>query len=381
MKRCHRIMAVGLMELVVHSPASASFNPEQLKAWLQAEVEAASRYPNLTGFEFRYIGETHYPALPGEIEAHWREVQGRPDHPKRLRLEQMERYAEEGPIRNSVIFWTRGPDQWRASGDQTGSAAKYNDFLLMPDRSWILTAEQLTLMDPRLAVPPERDISGLASTMEVQVGDFLHGSATYARPPGVVDHSTLVIQGARWKVTVRRFNAPYAEMEGVWDEGLSRGFANSGRLLSQPPNLLPVPQCAEKRYSDWSVNPVLKRWVAHRVEWFEHDGRLMSVKLFDDAELITDARWEEVTRTPDPGTPDAMRGALTYTSVWDYREGREVFTEFGPEGPVSTVMPPRADPAARASSQRRMQHIGWGSATFLILTLIAIRIWRSSVAR
>ena len=144
------------------------------------------------------------------------------------------------------------------------------------------------------------------------------------------------------------------------------------RELSSTPPDARVPTL-RLRFHDWIPEPALDgALVARRVERLDAEGRVVELLELTSVRPINNEEFERVTAIPAHDGEDPIRGASTYTSIFDYRPGAHTFTSISADGTTTTI------PLATArEGWPGMRALGWIVAAIMVACLLWVRIHRA----
>ena len=127
-------------------------------------------------------------------------------------------------------------------------------------------------------------------------------------------------------------------------------------------------------YGDQVPSGVSGMSVATRVEFLDSSGRPILRRTWLGARPMEDGEFARVTQLPSIDSVDATRGAVTFTSIMDYRAGTVAHADRS-TGEFTT----RPIPGVLGSSGSSgwLPIAGWTSAAALVASLVGVRLWRS----
>ena len=155
-----------------------------------------------------------------------------------------------------------------------------------------------------------------------------------------------------------------------------RPFGAGVMLPLQAPSRTGEPsRLITRAYVGWTIDPLLRTWVASRVERFNTNNRVTDATVWVGADRFTSEEFRPLTRMPSPAGTDPIRGSASFTTFWDFRHGAGTITQIadGNPGPV-TLIAPALLPDRASSSGRPML---WVAAGALVALLVMVRILTS----
>lgn len=350
-------LCIVICAAAIPPSGNGSSAPTDVETWYAAERAAARAYPDIGGYALTYRIEYHNqpPADPSRSDP--------PAEPE-----------EDEPSVARCTLWQDGPRQWRYNKSYRADGRdEYADIALNGDLSWALTPRQLTIVDQKAGAPPYRDFGSQEGSFRLDLSLMFHAGG-YLQS-GSVAPPEMTVSGTAWAVEATNVNGMTVLVSGRWDSEMSRGFTETARYTAFEAHPSQVGTAWD--FSDWAFDPVLRRWVARRVECYRPDGALDRVLLFDRAEPETPQRLRTLIDIPSVHGDDPARGPLTVTSIYDYRPGVLTATVQEREGVVTTHL---GSEESRRSA-RWMRYTGWVGAGALVTSLIAIRVLRGRTAQ
>lgn len=359
------------------SAGSKGVPASKVAAWLDAQIDEARDLPldNLRDVAFRFAYELHTLRSPAEIERLRTEIEGHPDHPMRRVVERYDRMLEEGPTVIEYAARVRSWDEWRLNQDQPpGDSLPWNDTVVTPTHAYQLNPSQIALIDPRVGYPPGRQINTLSHEFWNPVNFLLYGDLG-TRLAKEIARGEVRVDGDHWSCEVRKPGQGTRRYEGRWVSAWDRGVVERATVIANPD----APKYVGwfEVFSGWKMDPILGRPVAARFERHFPDGSIAYAYIFRGAEREDPAVFNRVTAVPDVAGADPLRGPITATSMWDFRQGtrRYVSDLQGARNVVDEGPLPGANPTQSRSALRQG---GWALLGAIVLGLVAIWMWRHS---
>jgi len=341
-------------------------SPAAVTGWIDQQASSGADYGE-SRFEIVYQRRLYPATSAAQVAALEREVAGKPDHPLHGQLETAKRRLEKPDEIVVHVHW-ESPVSWRLSTTYKyeDKELPYADFAVTADGAWALTAQQLTIVDPK-SFPPNQDYLSLVTEFETVAQDILFGGLSLPKRLGLT-RGPVVMNGDKWECTFSNPDRTYT-FRGTWDETAARGFVTSYRLVRGPD---PAFVGTERVMSGWARHGDL--WIAADAIEHRPDGRPTASTKFVSIRPLTKSDFQTATATPKVDGADVLRGPVTVARVYDLRPGRmEASFPTDPErAPVSLEEP------GETTSLRRA---GWVTAGVLVLVfagLIGRRLRRSS---
>jgi hypothetical protein len=276
----------------------------------------------------RWMGEDHPFPIPDGSRVVLEIFQGKEPVPQE-EIERLERLApldrnyehelqlalsvnEHGGERWRVGFYFGNERLWRINTDYlTYSSIEYDDIARGVDRAWLLTPGQVQLGSASrgLQAADQRFVvtSTLAAYLTVWQTMILSKKA---------EISDVKVDDPQASFVVARDDRVF-RVTGRFGPGTAGSFDDfriEAIQINDPSGAL----IGSTAMSDWRFNPHLGRIIPHLYESFNADRSLVrSIRLVELAPLMMDIH--AITATPEsPEGEDALRGAFTFTSIYDY---------------------------------------------------------------
>ncbi|HLO39833.1 MAG TPA: hypothetical protein VK176_02330 [Phycisphaerales bacterium] len=349
-------------------PSSAS--QDALAAWLRDVGERGPHRPADLVYEIRI--EEPAQRTPQDVRALAAAVKDKPDHPLRDEVRAEERRLAEGPdITDVVIFWNQ-EGSWRYNitlGPWADAAIRFIDTCVRPDSAWRLTPEQLAIVDPPSGYPPGRDYAANQGTFLNYVDAMLDGSLS-RRVSGMKLEEASVINGA-WTARFSR-DGRVIEYSGMIVQDPRAGGIfepHSWKVVSHPEREFVGEM---EHYERWAFDEAIGQRVAHTVRFVRSDGAPSRTVTLAGARRLGRDEFHRISRIPEPGEKDPIRGDVRITRVFDVRPGA-MEVRF-PQDDVRPSMP--LSPAATGS--RSSQVAGAIAACAIVAALVWLRLRRAS---
>ncbi|MCW5757777.1 MAG: hypothetical protein KIT54_11125 [Phycisphaeraceae bacterium] len=336
---------------------------EKLLAWFEAERAKAIDPPPLGNVRLDYEVREHAYATPALLAQWKREVEGRPEHPKRQLIPVVERRLRDGPDVAIGSIWRPGADAWRQNLEPsrpTPGVVAFGDIGQRGDQHWRLFEDTVVLEKPG-SPSVIGEIAGLKNVMAL----FLHGGLHRGRSGKI---NSLEITGTSWTIEAANDNGWSWTYEGWWDSELERGFVR--RVEERP-----AARDSSARVWDfgpYEVDPVLSRWVATRVDYRTGEGPEQSrmEHVLVGVHEVDKSHMAALLRVPAVGKNDAIRGVIA--SGFEQDVGQGVVRRIDEAGRVAETNriapPPPSSPVLRI--------VGIVAAVAIVVVLIWMRVRR-----
>lgn len=321
-------MHVGVGAILVACisvPAVCWSQTEAFEQWWNEQAAFAQR-DALRGRMVKWTVE--YPApTTAQIAAMRQQVVGKPDHPLRATLREIDEQSRaQNPPLQSRLWTSRDGRRSRLASDMAGRPERQTDVALHDDESWTLVT--LTLTARRRTSPDvSRDTTVLMKPFEDEAMLALSGGLAAALGYGVDISTTPVssepgrFQGVWRKETPH--GATRAVITGTFDTQQQRGRIERVEItLSEPGQ----PERTIRYVVDMTDRPVGSEATAARIEHYRSSGELIRVISLVAAENVTEEAVNALTAMPEVNGVDPIRGPLTFTAIADERPVAEVRT-------------------------------------------------------
>jgi len=346
---------------------------EELQQWLEEEMQAAQEYPPIDGLSIEFHLEIHAPMDPAELARKRKLIEGKPDHPLRWEVEQAARYAEYGAEIVRMRVWSNGEGRFRYNHDwDPVEIEPFADIVRTSSQEWTLGQTQFQLYDP------PKPASSQSSFDAMEHGGFARrikllmygGLNEISVAPVTTD--AIHLMGDTFEATMGSDPGASARVRGYWSADDGRWFIRDFMYLTSG-NPDSIGQL--NTFSDWTFEPLLGAWIAHRREKNNTKGELIQLTVFDAVRPLESGEFERVTKAPWFGGHDAIRGDITAEDAWDHRGGQMQYLQPVAGNSVNRQRianaPPLPPPATPARSVRKWQILGWSVAGgFLVLVVI-----------
>lgn len=325
-----------------------------------------------------WLVESHKVALPGEIERLRADVAGKPDHPSRVRLHDLEKYVSRGPVKMLHQWWSRGPTSWRHSfEDQTFTSESgrlaYLDTIRSELVNWKMSESALFLMEPGAEAPIEHNVETAGRMARRMIGQMLTGGFSFSRSNLQLERGEFRFAGDTWTMNATfETMGMVVEYTGVWDSQHNCGQTTRAKVTSC--SKMPDAVGTRWEFADWRHEPSLNRCVAYRCSNYLSDGRLEEVLHFVEVEAVTESEVRALLTPPTLDGIDPVRGKVTFRSLQDFH-GSGTIVQADDAGKFvqhdgTNVRPP--------PNSRWLSIAGWTAAVSIVCLLLFIRFRRGA---
>lgn len=302
---------------------------------------------------------------PAEVARLTQEVGGRPDHPRRPILEESQRRLAKGPDIATYSVWVKSRESLRVNREIDGVTG-YLDQVLSPSVMWTMTPMQLTIVDPEHA-PANRDARGNIPGWEKDIGFFRFGGVHLGHRIALQPDSAIQLTDA-WQIVARARNGLVIEYALQWDPRADRGYFMGGTYRAVPEN--PEAVGTFFRVSGWKYFDQADEWFASTIEEFFPDGRPNQTLELMEVGTISTEEFQRLVAVPSLNGTDPIRGAYTFSSVYDFRPNSRAITTMTADGPESRPMPS----GGVADQPTWLRAAGWSVLALLAALLTVLRL-------
>ncbi|MBL8962463.1 MAG: hypothetical protein KF787_12350 [Phycisphaeraceae bacterium] len=300
-------------------PQATGDRQSRFRTWLEREWVDSQSIPDLRGYAIRYVHEIHSTLTPEEAAELRRRIANKPDHPDHHALRLYDQSVASGrPFTIERALFAGGDRRWRWSRfDNAGI-----DEVMSDQAAWMWFDGRL-----EISAPDDRGAAGRiavtqVSTLLPEVARFFSGGMGVARTANLVIDQARLMAADRWTVTATLADKPNSEyvhvFEGTWSDDKGRGFVDHALVYHHG---LQRPAVTTDLVDGWKYVPELDRWIAHKIETMNHQGRRERAYRVTAIEP-SPAPLPELLKIPSPERPDPIRGELAITSLVDHRTGR-----------------------------------------------------------
>ncbi len=354
-----------LLSLFTSRVADAAIDKAQVSAWLQEQIDGQfglEKYPNLY---FRLTVTMPPQWSAAELAAVQKEVEGKPDHPKRFELQAEILRVKNNGERTIYTVWRNDANNWRVNSDSPEQPdIRFNDVYAGPDLAWQMNPRQLTVIDPREGWPHEYELN---TYLNAPLKYFLDLSAGGLARPKVAEArlKDVSLQGTSWSCIVEQPN--YAlRVAGTWNEQLQRGFVSDTTVVKSTRQ--PDSVGRKRTFGTWNESSIPGLWIASKVTESNSNGRVFSEAQVEEIRPQKGNELAGLKQLPDPAGSDPIRGQITFFNVRDYRPGvgKETYPRHVGAAPtVLEINPKETD---------RLRTVGWVVLGLLVVGLIGYRV-------
>ncbi len=384
--------------VVMLLPSASSASDEDLSAYLRNKVSTVPSGTIIQPFvRFDCRRLIYNPLSPAEFTARLAEIQGRPEHPDR---ELFRMYAEINRTGQAVVDrWISAvaddQGQWRVV-DRIGFPPSLATMHTVSSRRgpWRAWANQPLEVAPSNWFDPTgtmmgNPVSGISSTFRFEINRFLIADLANVGQPHI---HRFDVSGTG---SQRRFVVELARNEEA--ARTSERWVFHGRVVDGPQRLLPeslvILEAAGQNwsavhrasYKDWRFNASINRWLCHRVERLDEQGRLKFAMVLDAVVPVTPEQFQASIKPPPIGSPitfpaEASESAVQVPSEQPWTDA--TFTGNRPE--LDSRLGPQATEAARSLADQQPPSSGglwlWAIPGAAVLTLLVLLVRRLRTA-
>ncbi|MBX3402480.1 MAG: hypothetical protein KF699_03610 [Phycisphaeraceae bacterium] len=371
-----RVTLTILVMLITVPPcagqADADRRYESPQQWFDAEWERAGRKPEWEWISIKWTQEDRWVPPQAEINRIRRDIAGKPDHPERLVLADLEKRLMGEFQVGEFAIWFGERGSLRFNHHSRTEPGDYFDRTITPQSVWGLTPRGLALLDPDSSEPGYNFVAAAVGA-EFIYSQFVDGGLGALRraevPKGSLKQSgdSLVIdcRGGPRIADARVF--------ARWDTALARGFIER----------IDIRWGSEKsaggtlHVSGWTLDSVLNCWAAsevHSVPMGQAAGLLWKRGV---TELVTRDRFADLCRVPSADGADVIRGPATFMVIEDRRSAHRQLTTIGDGGTLAEPLPP----LPHDSNRKWITITGWIVAASLAATLFFLRLRQGLLRR
>lgn len=358
-------LAVLLLLVLLRWTGFASAQELGSLEWFKAEWVAAAKVEIPQNVYIEYEILSPVPGDETELERLRGIVDGKPDHPLRQHYEDLKWQIENGPQRVRYRLWYGDSKHWRMSRDLHQHAPlQFIDLAVRGGEAWQLTDRDLSLVDAD-DPPTDRDPANALRALPIYLQHWLYPGMAPGTPLGLKPESS-VLSGEDWSGTIRSSSGDRViELHGrLIGDSIRMGTSTVVQALDEPRWT-----GAASRFSDWTYNALLDRWIARCRTSFDHAGVPGQVEIVNEIRALRDGELAGLLITPTATGEDPVRGSTTFRAINDFRKG--VRTELGEAGPTQTPLP---EWTQRKRPPAWLRPAGWILATGVIVALVWLRM-------
>ena len=368
---------VALCLVIAATNPTRAQAPEEVSAWFREEWKAAADPLAFNGFALSFHIE--YPArfTDAELALLRAEAEGKPDHPNwsEIRAEEQRRRQPADASRHTI--WSDGRGRWRYSHsylDSVSDTPAFVDSTVAGDAMWRMTRESLHVASTGLgtSTPNFGDPRTSLGTIRWHLRALLFGFLGEASAAGVAPEAGVELDSAgEWTIHAGAPGIARSRFEGRWDPDAHRGFVSRVTIVDQPPDLQ---GSVGVRFllDGWRFDADAGRWIAGSVTEVRPDGVVDHRLVTGDASPVSPEEFERLVAMPPMTGEDPVRGAVSFTSLYDHRPGTRKRFDIAPDRSTTG-----ATDLPGARSYRAWRLGGWLTAAALVALFVVLRIRRS----
>ena len=308
---------------------------------------------------------TMYPTMTAqEVEALAASIAATPDHPSWMRVRRERRLLVLGHADSQYRLWTWDAEHWRVSQDLQEELTPFVDYGAIAERLWTYTPVQLTVGTSG-SLPKKRDSSRV---LEIRA-DELKEVLAFGMGVGIASDIKPVSaewDGDRWTGTAQNATGDkVVAWVGARREGGEGLDLEQWEVLRNDRYPKGVGLTCRFTASEWSGD--LSRVVPASALQFQPNGDPYREVSLRQARTLLRDEFESISRVPEVGKEDAIRGVVRPLTFADYRPGRGVLVD--ERHGARTVVPL---PDARTGSDSRW--LVW-AGRMLAALVISVVLW------
>ncbi|MDQ7014459.1 MAG: hypothetical protein Q9O74_11270 [Planctomycetota bacterium] len=352
-------------------PAAAQeVRASEVAAAIAEAWDNAREPPDLGDKTIRWRLELLYVPPMKELEELRRSVPGRPDHPMKHQLAAYEERLQGNPTSMPRQLLIRSADKWRWGRELKPDT--YIDTVVSGKNRWQMTPKVLRIFPRAGAGDDGRDPAVEYNIFWPELGRLLTGGFSSGVRAGFIPETPSVDEDGNWEFIASTVK-PETPDRGVKIKYVGTYDSSAQSLLVISMEIVAhshKPESVGKvtLFSDWSWQKELGAWVCGTARTIRPDGRpdrqLVFESVRDDGPSFADA-----VQMPESDSVDAVRGAVTYERIVDFRKNQIEDVASG------DTMAFQLEPVSSKSSEA-FKWIGWGSAGVLTAALVALRLRR-----
>ncbi|NRA58237.1 MAG: hypothetical protein HRU13_09025 [Phycisphaerales bacterium] len=354
------LFVVGVLLAAPPLHAAQDLTEAQLLEWFEAERQRAVDPEPLGNVRLDYEVHGHAYATAALLAQWKREVQGRPEHPRRRDIPIVERRLRDGPDLSFGSIWWPTADAWRQNIEPsrpTPGVVDYGDKGQQGYEHWRLLEGTVVREEPG-----SPSVRTEIRSRDHLIGLFFHGGMHLAGSQRVSD---VRVSEDGWVIETEGESGWSSRFEGSWDAERSRGFIH--RTEEYPPDDLPS---LTFEFGPYELQPELARWCSTRIDY--RRGRAPEQKRLEyvlaGVHRVDGERMAAVLRVPAIGREDAVRGLIAAGFEQDVGEG--VVRTIDERGRV--IATDRIAPAPPTSPALRI--VGIVAAAAIVGVLVWMRV-------
>lgn len=343
---------------------------QDVETWLGSELEPKEWTfgDSPVRIEYRELRGSMLNAA--QLVALGREIEGKPDHPRRAEFEREVGRRDHGPDLRAVRFWFAPGIGWRESRTMTsGGQETYLDTASTDEYTWIMSPKIMSAIDTKGARPKGRNYETAIQTVVVEVGLFTDRGLSYLRG-GAAKIKRVSGDALSWKADAK-FDRTNIEIEVAGTVSNGRFVINAIRTVA------PNPDYADAGgYRFGGEVEIVKGIVGSRsIEALDASGKVLRTLEWVDRAPVSEDEVRRVLAVPRFDGEDPVRGRVTYEKESDFRasEQRETIRR-GPDQYVERPLSSGADSGAT------LRYAGWTILGALVIVWIVLRRRASALA-
>lgn len=296
-------------------------------------------------------------------------VHGHPQHPDAWKVSVYEHAMKRKPEVTTVEVWFKD-GVWRKSQDQTNQPDGkdfFIDMCLRKSSMWSLQKDQLTRASLTGTFPPYADVRKSGGGIARMVAAFPTGGLSLVSLSGL-DRPALRVTGDHWIADAKPKNSSGASVhiEGTWNDVDHRGRVTLVQWRGPTAQEDDSSLIAE----DWKTVDGRADEMAFTIREVRLDGRPLETHRLLTSESVSSEEIERVTAEPTPHGIDPIRGASTFSSIFDFMQGEGTVRAVDDSGTGQSV----PFNGGRSKARVDLQRAGWWAAGTLLAALLVFRL-------
>lgn len=333
------------------------------QAWQDA---AKPRFETFVpGTVYRWEVEWGPPPSPHRAAELRKEVEGKPDHPARQELATLERLLALGgkPPTTSYTLWWVSENSWRLNKSDSAAeeeVARFTDVAVSARERWMHAPQQLTITS-LTGTGRAEDLASWLQSMTADLHLLLTEGFGISRH---VPHDIESFDASETGWTARTLSATgIFFFSGTWSKDGGLGAVEQVEASPAVPGQWGPMRYVFSRASSSAVVEVQTFNLPKSETSPERISRLTAVESFEVSDM------SRLTKVPEAGGDDAIRGAIRVKSIHDHRSG-DIVKQKIEEGAIVD----ERTASGEAADRRWLRYLGVGTLLTLAGLLVYLRM-------
>lgn len=379
-KQRHRTLR-GLIRLaavvsVFLTSSAWAVEPEDVRAWLEGEIESYTELPDFKSASISYTVELHSVVSDTRLEQLLRKTKDRPDHPDRIFVDLTVMRRTFGPQVERVTLFAFGNGMCRVSidrktPDETTDRENKIDYAMTGDLAWRIASEQLVVLESQKEWPRGANLQTVVRVQAQLLDEVLTGGMRHLARDWVIDSvRVLDRQKDLFEIVISYTSGELRLEEAVtarWDSAAGRAFVERRIVTAHTSSDYLGSQID---YLDWVYDDVIQRWRASEVRSRFKDGALRQVIKEVYSSEPGDGDFESLTAVPTVDGHDPVRGALYFSSVRDYTGGKAILRKIDEAGRTTET---KIISEGAGQGAVPLRTLGWFAAALVVIAIVVLR--------